>query len=161
MEFGEHSRLIGGALKDWFVARLADSLVVGTIWWVGLRLLHVPLAPLWAIVAGLLQFVPHIGPAVALVGPAVAAIAGGEERFFLVLALYAGIAVVNGLLIEPLFFKRVARIPIWASLLVPIGLGLAFSFWGVVLAAPLLAVYFAYWARAERPARNEPRPPGN
>jgi predicted PurR-regulated permease PerM len=151
MEWNDHVSLVAGALKDWFVARLWDSLLITGVWWVGLRALHVPLAPLWAILAGLFQFVPHIGPVVALVGPAIAAaIAGGEERFFLVLGLYAAITLVNGLAIEPLLFKRVARIPVWASLLVPIALGLVFSIWGVVLAAPLLAVYYAYWARAGR-----------
>ena len=107
--------------------------------------------------AALLQFVPHIGPVVALVGPAAAAaISGGEDRFFLVLALYSGITVLNGLVVEPLFFKRVAHIPVWSSLLVPVALGLVFSFWGVILAAPLLAIYFSYGPRPPRPGRNGP-----
>jgi predicted PurR-regulated permease PerM len=159
MELDEHLRFIGRALKDWFVARLSDSLALGVMWWVALRLAHVPLALLWAVLAGLLQFVPHLGPVLSVVGPGgAAAISGGEDRFFLVLVAYVAITVVNGLLVEPLFFKRVAHIPIWASLLVPIALGLAFSFWGLVLAAPLLAVYYAYW---RRPAQNriDQRPP--
>ena len=155
MDLEDHLRRIGGALWGWLVARAWDSLVLGVAWWAGLRLLHVPLAPLWAVLAALLQFVPHIGPVLALVGPAAAAaIAGGEDRFFLVLVLYSGITILNGLLVEPLFFKRVAHIPIWASLLVPIALGLVFSFWGVVLAAPLLAVYYSYWRRPPPPGRN-------
>lgn len=146
MQFEEHLHLIVRALGEWFAARLYDSLIVGALWWAGLRMARVPLAPLWAALAGLLQFIPHLGPALALVGPAAAAaIAGGENCFFIVLLLYAGITAGNGLAIEPLLFKRVARIPIWASQLVPVGLGLALSFWGVVLAAPLLAVYYAYW----------------
>lgn len=148
MDFEDHLRKIATALRDWFVARMWDSLVLGAAWWLGLRLLHVPLALLWAVLAALLQFIPHLGPVLSLVGPAsAAAISGGEDRFFLVLALYAAITVLNGLVVEPLFFKRVAHIPIWASLLVPIALGLVFSLWGVILAAPLLAVYYAYWPR--------------
>ena len=157
MDLEDHLRRIGGALWGWLVARTYDSLVVGAVWWLGLRLLHVPLALLWAVLAALLQFVPHIGPVVALVGPAAAAaISGGEDRFFLVLALYSGITVLNGLVVEPLFFKRVAHIPVWSSLLVPVALGLVFSFWGVILAAPLLAVYFSYWPRPPRPGRHGP-----
>lgn len=151
MEWDEHLRFLGRALADWLVARLADCAIVGILWWVGLRVAHVPLAPLWAALAALLQFVPHFGPAFAVVGPAIAAaISGGEDRFLLVLVVYVAITVVNGLAIEPLLFKRFARIPIWASLLAPIALGLAFSFWGVVLAAPLLAVYYAYATRSPR-----------
>jgi predicted PurR-regulated permease PerM len=151
MELDEHLRFIGRALWDWFVARLADSLIVGILWWIGLWLAHVPLAPLWAVLAAVLQFVPHIGPVISLVGPAAAAaISGGENRFFVVLGIYVVITVLSGLVIEPLLFKRVAHIPIWASLLVPIALGLVFSFWGVILATPLLAVYYAYWRRPRR-----------
>jgi predicted PurR-regulated permease PerM len=40
--------------------------------------------------------------------------------------------------------KRVARVPIWASLLTPIVLGILIPFWGVLLAPPLLAVVYAY-----------------
>jgi len=161
MNLEDHLRRISEALWGWLVARTCDSLVVGAAWWAGLRLLHVPLAPLWAVLAALLQFVPHIGPAMALIGPAVAAaISGGEDRFFLVLAVYGGITVLNGLVIEPLFFKRVAHIPVWASLVVPIALGLIFSFWGMILAAPLLAVYFSYRPRPPRPVRNGPRRSG-
>lgn len=150
MEPQDHLRLILRALGDWFVARLYDSLAIGAIWWLGLRLAHVPLALLWAVLAALLQFIPHLGPVLALIGPAAAAaISGGEDRFFLALVVYVVVTVLNGLVIEPLFFKRVAHIPIWATLLAPIVLGLLFSFWGVVLAAPLLAVYYAYWHHAE------------
>jgi predicted PurR-regulated permease PerM len=158
MSLEGHLRRIGEALRAWFLARTYDSLVVGVAWWVGLRLLHVPLALMWAVLAAFLQFVPHIGPVVALVGPAVASvISGGEDRFFLVLALFSGITILNGLAIEPLFFKRVARIPIWSSLLVPIVLGLAFSVWGVILAAPLLAVYYSFWPRPPSSMRNGPK----
>lgn len=155
MDLEDHLRRIGGALWGWLVARTWDSLVLGVVWWAGLRLLHVPLAALWAVLAALLQLVPHIGPVVALVGPAVAAaISGGEDRFFLVLGLYSAITILNGLVVEPLFFKRVAHIPIRASLIVPVALGLLFSFWGVILAAPLLAVYFSYRPRPPRRHRH-------
>ena len=45
MNVSDHLRTTGGALKNWAIAQLQDSLAVGTLWWIGLRLLHVPLAP--------------------------------------------------------------------------------------------------------------------
>jgi predicted PurR-regulated permease PerM len=59
--------------------------------------------------------------------------------------------------------RRTARVPIWASLLVPILLSLFFGFWGLLLAAPLLAVIFAYRAHAKSratPAVPRQTPPG-
>ena len=145
----EHFLITGTALKRWLIAQTYDALAVGLLWLVGLLLLGVPLAPLWALLGTLFQFVPHLGTILALVGPAVAgAITGGLERTLYVLILYALIVAIDGLLLQPYIMKRTVRIPIWASILTPLLLGAFLNFWGVLLAIPLLAVIYAYRARS-------------
>lgn len=148
MDFRSHLSTTSGALRHWLRAATYDALAVGAMWLGGLLIIGVPWAPLWALLGGLLQYVPHFGPAVALIAPAVAAaISGGFYRFIYVLILYAIIAAVDGFFFQPLFMKRTARVPVWASILTPIVLGVFFSFWGVVISAPLLAIIFAYRER--------------
>jgi len=166
MQVSRHFQITGGALRDWFVAQCYDSLCVGLLWWAGLSWLHVPLAPFWAVLAALFQFIPHFGGVMGVIGPLVASLfADGLETFLWVLALYALIAVLDGFLLQPLIMRRTARVPIWASLIVPIILSMLLGFWGILLAAPLLAVIFAYRAIARKRA-NETRtmrrqtPPG-
>ena len=114
-------------------------------------MIGVPWAPFWAVLGGLLQYIPHFGPVLSLIGPAVAAtVSGGGMRLVYVLILYAVIAVTDALLFQPLFMKRTARVPVWASVLAPLYSAWHFSFWGVVLAAPLLAILFAYRERRRR-----------
>jgi predicted PurR-regulated permease PerM len=150
MQFSRHVHITGGALWRWFVAQVLDSLCVGALWWFGLSYLNVTWAPLWAVLAGLFQFIPHFGPVLTFLGPAAAAIIdGGVESFLWVLALYGAIVVADGLVLQPLIMRRAARVPIWASLIVPIVLSLLLGFWGLLLAAPLLAVFFAYRAVAK------------
>lgn len=150
MQFSSHLNITGGALKRWFVAQCYNSLAIGALWWAGLWYLHVPFAPFWAILAAGLQFIPHFGPVLAFFGPALAAlISDGFEGLLYVLILYGVVVVVDGLVLQPLIMRRTARVPIWASLIVPILLSLAFGFWGLLLAAPLLAVVFAYRAHAK------------
>ena len=147
MQFSRHISITGGALKRWFIAQCYNSLAIGALWWVGLWYLHVPFAPFWAILAAVFQFIPHFGPVLAFFGPAIAAlIDSGFEGFLYVLILYGVIIVVDGLLLQPVIMRRTARVPIWASLIVPILLSLIFGFWGLLLAAPLLAVIYAYRA---------------
>jgi len=148
MNVGEHFRITSGALKNWLIAQLQDSIAVGLLWLIGLYLLKVPWAPLWALLAATLQVVPHLGPVLGVIGPVLAATFrwGDWEHPLYVLMLYAGIAVVDGFLLQPYIMKRVARVPIWASLLTPIVLGILIPFWGVLLAPPLLAVVYAYKA---------------
>ena len=151
MRFSRHVHITGGALRDWFVAQCYNSVCVGALWWVGLSFLHVPWAPFWSVLAALFQFIPHFGPVLTFIGPALAAILGdGLETFPWVLALYGVIIVVDGLVLQPLIMGRTAKVPIWASLFVPILLSLMLGFWGLLLAAPLLAVIFAYRALAKK-----------
>jgi len=152
MDVGEHVRLTGGALKNWLIAQCEDSLAVGALWLVGLYLLKVPWAPLWAALAALLQFIPHLGPVLGLVGPATAAAVrwGDWEHPFYVLMLYAGIVVVDGFLLHPYLMKWTAKVPMWASIITPIVLAFVLPFWGVLLAPPLLAVVYAYRARTAK-----------
>jgi len=150
MNLGEHIHITGSALRNWFVAQVQDSLAVGILWLAGLYWLKVPWAPLWAVSAAVLQFVPHLGPALGVIGPAMAATIhwGADwEHPLYVLMLYAGIALVDGFLLQPLIMKRTAKVPVWASILVPIVLGFLIPFWGVLLAPPLLAVVYAYQAK--------------
>jgi predicted PurR-regulated permease PerM len=149
MHLREHLGMTGGALKNWFIAQCQDSLAVGILWLVGLEFLRVPWAPLWAGLAVLLQFVPHLGPVLGMVGPALAATIRWEdwEHPFYVLMLYAGIVVIDGFLLQPYLMKRTAKVPMWASILTPIALGILIPFWGVLLAPPLLAVIYAYVRR--------------
>ncbi len=155
MNIDEHLRLTGRALKDWLIAQCEDSLVVGALWYIGLRLLRVPLAPLWAGLAALLQFVPHLGPALGMVAPTVAAAIhfGDWEHPLYVLMLYAGIAVLDALALQPYLMKRTAKVPIWASIVAPIVLAFVIPFWGVFLAPPLLAVVYAYKWHLEHAGR--------
>lgn len=152
MAFDDHLRITGSALKNWAIAQIQDSVAVGILWLIGLYYLHVPFYPFWAILAALLQIVPHLGPILSLIGPVLAAtIAWRDWQHPLgVLALYAVIVVVDGLLLQPFIMRRTAKVPIWASILAPIVLGIVWPFWGVLVAAPLLAVVYAYKAKIEK-----------
>lgn len=149
MDFGAHLRLTGGALKNWVIVQIQDSIAVGVLWLVGLHLLKVPWAPLWAGLAAILQLVPHLGPALGMIGPVLAATVHWTdwEHPLYVLMLYGGIVVVDGFLLQPYIMKRTAKVPMWASIFAPIALGILIPFWGVLLAPPLLAVVYAYKAR--------------
>lgn len=149
MNFKDHLRTTGGALKHWAIGQLEDSLAVGLLWLIGLYILHVPLAPLWAILAAMLQIVPHFGPILGLLGPVIAATVKWVdwEHPLGVFAIYAVIVLLDELLLQPYIMRRTAKVPIWASLLAPIVLGIVWPFWGVLVAPPLLAVVYAYRTR--------------
>lgn len=158
MDLGDHLRLTAGALKNWAIAQLLDSLTVGVLWLIGLYILHVPLAPLWALIAAVLQIVPHLGPILGLLGPILTAtITWMDWKHPLgVLVLYVIIVLLDGLLLQPYIMRRTARVPIWASIFALIVLGILWPFWGVLVAAPLLALVYAYRAHYEKIDQQDP-----
>ena len=152
------ARTAGTALGGWFRATLMDAVIVGLLWLVGLLGIGVPLAPLWALLGALFQFVPGVGAVLGVCGPAVAAVFSSNsnsfDKLWWVLGLYAFIAVIDGLLIQPLMLKRTTRVPWWAALLGPIVGGILLPPWGALLAPPLLAVVFAF--RKPQPRKSRP-----
>ena len=158
---GDHFRITGGALKNWAIAQSQDSVAVAALWLVGLLILKVPWALFWAVLAAILQLIPHLGPVLGMIGPVLAATIkfGDWEHPLYVLILYAIIVVVDGFFLQPYFMRRTAKIPIWASILAPLMLGLIWTGWGALLAAPLLAIVYAYKAHQKR-AIDAPPPPG-
>ncbi|HEX6496969.1 MAG TPA: AI-2E family transporter [Acidobacteriaceae bacterium] len=143
---GQHLRTAGTALVNWWRAVSIEALCVAVLWLIGLEILHVPLAPAWALVAGLMAFVPNIGGVIALIGPVFCILVTGKdlERLAFLLGIYAIIVVIDQLVLQPWLMKKTTRVPIWASILVPIVLGIVIPFWGVLLAPPLLAIVYAF-----------------
>jgi predicted PurR-regulated permease PerM len=142
-------RITASALKRWAIAQLQDSLAVGVLWMTGLWIIRIPWAPLWAALAAMLQIIPHFGPILGLLGPVLAAALRWHDwqHPLYVLILYAVIVIVDGFVLQPYIMRRVARVPMWASILVPLVLGFLIPFWGFLLAPPLLAVIYAFKAR--------------
>ena len=146
-----HLRTAGTALVNWWRAVTIQGLCVALLWLIGLLLLKVPLAPVWALIAGLMTLVPNIGGVIALLGPAFSILVSRPDMYRLcfLLGMYAVIVVIDQLMLQPLIMKRVTRVPVWASILAPIVLGIVIPFWGILLAPPLLAVVYAF--RRPRP----------
>ena len=148
MDWMSHVRTTGTALKNWLVAQCLDSLCVAGLWFIGLLIIGIPWALLWAIIAGLLQFIPNFGAVGAVIGPALlGALSDDSMRFFYVLIVFAVVMFVDGFFLQPYLMKRTAKVPFWASLVTPIVLGIIIPFWGVLLAPPLLAVVYAFKRR--------------
>ena len=144
MDVRPHLRTTGSALKNWFIATLQDAVAVGAMWFIGLLILRVPLAFVWAIIGGACQFIPNFGPVIAVIGPALTTLFASESDPFMhllyVFMLYAVIAVIDGLALQPYLMKRSNKVPIWASIFAPIVLGPQATVFGFGVPVVILGV---------------------
>lgn len=120
-------------------AMLALNVSFGVVIGMGLFALGVPNALLWALVAAVLRLVPYAGVPLAAIGPFFIAMAVGDGWLTpaLVLALFLGLELVIGNVVEPLLYGS-------RTGLSPLVLLLAAAFWGtmwggigLVLSTPL------------------------
>ena len=137
--------MTGKAIRQWLLSQLMESVCVALLWLAGLLMLGVPWAPFWAFLAAIFVVIPHIGGVLTLIGPFLALVihrAPWEHMLYLLL-IYVAVMMIDGFILQPILMRRMSKVPVWASILVPLVLGYFFSFWGVLLSAPLLSVFFA------------------
>lgn len=123
----------------WMRAELILMLIIGIFSYVGLRILGVKYALPLAVIAGMLEVFPIVGPVVSAIP---AFIVGATSSWILgiaTIALYTVIQQLENNLIVPLVMKKTIGIPPLAVLIsLIIGQKLA-GFAGIVLAVPFVA----------------------
>jgi len=125
-------------LKRYLAIKSAASFATGVFIFIGLNFIGVPYAPLWGILAFVLNFVPAIGSIIAAV-PAllVALLLNDAVACAWTAALYAVVNVVIGNFIEPKFLGKGLGISTLVVLLSLLFWGFLFGVGGMFLAVPL------------------------
>jgi len=151
----EIAREIDETLAHFVRGQLIVMAVLGALYAAAFSALGVRLAVPIGFVAGALAFIPYVGSATALVSALVLTFVDfdGWERVIGVLAAYAVIQILEGLVITPrVIGDKVGLSPLWVLLALLAGAEL-FGFLGVLLALPTAAVLKIFVVRALRAYR--------
>jgi predicted PurR-regulated permease PerM len=129
----------GERLSRLFLTQIAFNAAFGVAIGIGLKLIGVPSAPLWGLVAMILRFVPYIGAFISAIFPLIlaAAVGSGWEMLLMTMILFVVLELLASQVLEPVIFGH-------SSGLSPVAIIVAASFWtwlwgpvGLVLATPL------------------------
>jgi len=129
----------GKRLSRFFVSQLAVNVGVGVLIGIGLAVIGVPQAPLWATLTAVLRFVPYVGIVVGALstGLIAAAVDPGWTPVLLTLGLFAVVEVFAAQAVEPLLYGH-------STGLSPLSIVIAAIFWswiwgpvGLLLSTPL------------------------
>ncbi|HEX2165637.1 MAG TPA: AI-2E family transporter [Longimicrobiales bacterium] len=129
----------GAALVQWMKGTAIAMATVGVVSAVGLTILGVPAALALGLIAGLLEFVPYIGPTLSFVPATVVAFAVSPEKALWVIGLYLFVQGVESNLLVPLLMKQMVKLPPALTLLFQTLMATLFGFLGLLLAVPILA----------------------
>lgn len=127
----------GGALWKWSAGMLVEMVLVGTITGIGLWLLGVPAPVALGLIAGVLEFIPIVGPILAAIPAILLAFTVSPDLALWTALFYVALQQVEGNLILPLIQRRAVALPPVVSLFALLVFGTLFGAIGVLLAVPL------------------------
>jgi predicted PurR-regulated permease PerM len=130
----------GGTLRHWLLGRALTMTVIFLFTWLGLWLVGVGPSFALGLQAGLLAFVPVVGPLVSGVAIILAGLAKGLYGVISALAIYLGIQALESYLLTPIIQKQAIAVPPAILFATQVVLGVLFGFYGLALATPLAAL---------------------
>ncbi len=134
---------IAATIRGWLLGQLFSMTFLGVFAFIGLSLLGIPLALTLALFTALLTFIPNLGPIISVIFPLLLALAESPWLALYVLLFYIVLQSSEGYFFTPMAMKFAVRLPPALLLTMQIVLALLFGFFGLVLAAPLVAVGLA------------------
>lgn len=128
------------ALGNWLTGVTINCLFIGTLSGVGLWLLNVKLVLVHALLAGLLNFIPNVGPAASVIFPLMVALLDAPWKIWAILIWYFIIQNIESYWLTPtVMAKQVSLLPA-VTLMAQIFFAQTFGILGLLLALPLAVV---------------------
>ncbi len=134
-------------LRGWMLGQAVSSLLVGIFTWGGLTLLGVPASGGLAVIAGLLDIIPLVGPIIAGIPAVLLALTVSPATALWTIGLYLLIQQLQGNFLQPMIQKHAVDVPPAVLLFAVFGAGALFGALGVLLAAPLTIVIYVFVQR--------------
>ncbi|MGL4543214.1 MAG: AI-2E family transporter [Polymorphobacter sp.] len=127
-------------LRRWIGGRLLAMAIEGSIMFVGLWAAGVPLAGLLGLTAGLLAFIPTLGPMIAGVIVVAMGFSAGVDTGLWALGIFGFVQFLEGYVLTPIIEKKVVDLAPAVVLAAQLLFGVLFGIIGVALADPIVAM---------------------
>lgn len=135
-------REISAALHLWLKAQLIQMTTMGVLVAFGLWLAGVKSWAALGLIAGLSEFIPYVGPTLAMVPAIAIAATQGINVLWQALLAYLIVRLIQTNLVTPNVTGRVVSIPPGLTLFVILAVGAVFGVYGLFFSAALLVVAF-------------------
>jgi predicted PurR-regulated permease PerM len=136
---GEVLTAMAVMLRKWLVTQLIAMVVIGVVSTIALLMLGVKAPFALGIMAGLLEFVPTIGPVLSAVPAIAMGFLDSPEKALYVGLAYVAIQQLENHLLIPLLMKGGMDLPPVLTIVTQGLMALLFGFLGLMIAVPLLA----------------------
>ena len=133
-------KLCTEGLEGWLVGILFNMVVIAVLSFICLLILGIPLALSQAMLAGVMTFIPNIGPTLSVLSPMAIALIEAPWKAFAVLVLYIIIQQVESNILTPIVMAQQVSLLPAVTLLSQLFFATFFGFLGLLLSLPLTVV---------------------
>ena len=130
----------GETLRHWLFGQLLTMAAIFLLTWAGLSFLGIGGALILGLQAGLLAFVPTIGPMIAGAIIVLSSLASGFNAALGATGVYLAVQAAESYGLTPFIQRRALDLPAATIFAGQLLLGVLFGLWGVALALPLVAI---------------------
>ena len=131
---------IGATLRKWLVTQLIAMIVIGVVTTGVLLALDVRAAVPLGILAGLLEFVPTLGPILSAIPAIAMGFVDSPEKALFVTIAYIAIQFLENHILIPVLMKEGIDLAPALTIVVQAVMAIVFGFLGLLVAVPLLAM---------------------
>jgi len=136
---GEVLTAIAIALRKWLVTQLIAMVVIGVVSTIVLLILGVNAAVPLGVIAGLLEFVPTVGPILSALPAIAMGFVDSPEKALAVIIAYIAIQQMENYLLIPFLMREGVDLPPALTIVAQALMALIFGFLGLLCAVPILA----------------------
>jgi predicted PurR-regulated permease PerM len=126
-------------IRAWLIGQLFSMSIIAIAYIIGLTIIGVPYALFFGILAGVLCFVPYLGPPLSTVGPLLFALVDSPIKALWVIVLYILSQVAESYFITPFIMKKQVRLHPIITILSIMAMGDLFGIIGIAVAVPITA----------------------
>ena len=136
---GETLSAMATVLRKWLVTQLIAMAVIGAVTTTVLLILDVQAALALGVIAGLLEFIPTIGPILSAIPAVGMGFVDSPQKALYIAVAYMGIQFLENHILIPILMKGGVDIPPALTILAQALATLLFGFLGLMVAVPLMA----------------------
>ncbi len=128
------------SLKGWLKGMLLSMLLITILITIGLSIIGVPVALALALITGILELVPNLGPLIAMIPGVLLALTISTNTAIIVALLYIVSQTIVANIVTPLIQKKMINLPPALTLISQLVMATVSGALGIILAVPLLAI---------------------
>lgn len=136
---GEVLSATATVLRRWLVTQLIAMVVIGVVTTTVLLILRVKAAFALGLIAGLMEFIPTIGPILSAIPAVAMGFLDSPQKALAVALAYVGIQFLENHLLIPMLMKGGVNVPPVLTILAQALFTLLFGFLGLMVAVPAIA----------------------